>query len=133
MQCNTLVCRMEVKTIHEISHDKLSRLIELHLLHHLTHTVQTWTLSAEHRILAFLRCLPQGCLQFGTLTVCDIEHTLRLPNLSAAHLLHSLWEDYLIASLCHQLDNLIHKGMFHISIFRLSHSLVDTTWEIHNF
>ena len=133
MESDTFVCRMEVKTIYEISHDKFGWLIEFHLLHHLAHTVQARTLSAEHWIFALLRCFPKRCLQFGTLTVCNIEHTLRLPNLTTAHTIHSLWEDYLIASLRHQLDNLIHKGMFHIAILRLPHCLVDTTWEIHNF
>ena len=91
---------MEVKARCKILHDKFGRLIEFHLLHHLFHAMQTRTLRTEHRIFALFRSLPKRLLQFGTLAVCDVKHTLRLPDLSAAHTLHTLRENHLIASLC---------------------------------
>ena len=121
-----LVRRMEIQTVHKVGHDKLGRLVELEpcsslltlgradasiallsLTHHLAHTVQTGALGTEYRIFAFFRSLPEGCLQFGALTVGNVEHAFRLPNLAAAHLLHAFGENDLVAGLCHQLDNLI--------------------------
>ena len=153
-----LVRRMEIQTVHKVGHDKLGRLVELHLVHHLAlrasfftlgradasiallslthhlaHTVQTRALGTEYRIFAFFRSLPEGCLQFGALTVGNVEHAFRLPNLAAAHLLHAFGEDDLVARLCHQLDDLIDEGVLHRCLLRESHRLVDATWEIDHF
>ena len=98
---------VEVETWHEIVHDELCRLVEFHLMHHLFHAVQTGTLGTEHGVLAVFGGLPQRLLQFGTLAVGNVEHTLRLPYLSAAHLLHAFWEDDLVAGLRHELDYLV--------------------------
>ena len=104
---------MEVKPILQIGHDKLGRLVKLHLLHHLTHAMQTGTLSTEHGILTLFGGLPEGSFELGTLTVGDVEHTLRFPDLAAAHPLHTFGEDHLIASLRHQLNHLINEGVLH--------------------
>ena len=98
VQGNALIGRMEVEAVYEILHDKLGGLVELHLLHHLFHAMQTRTLSAEHWIFTLLGGFPEGGLEFGTLTIGNVEHTLRLPDLSAAHTLHTFWEDDLVAS-----------------------------------
>ena len=121
---------MEVETWHEIFHDKLCGLVKLHLLHHLLHAVQTRTLGTEHRVLTLFGCLPQRLFELSTLTVGYVEHSLRLPDLSAAHLLHTLGEDHFITSLRHQLDHLINKVVNLTIPFRLSHGLVDTAGEI---
>ena len=123
---------MEVKTRHEILHNKLGRLVELHLLHHLLHTMQTRTLGTEHRILTLFRSFPEGSLQFRTLTIGYVKHTLRLPDLSAAHTLHTFREDDLIARLSTKLDNLIHQVVLLPMELRLSHRLVDTAGEIND-
>ena len=70
-----LVGRMEVQTVHEVLHDKLRWIVEIHLLHHLLHPVQTGTLCTEYRELPLLRGFPERRLQFGTLTVSNVEHT----------------------------------------------------------
>ena len=92
---------MEVETVYEVLHDKLSRLVELelrsslltlgrtdasivllsltrslHIIHHLAHTVQTGTLGTEHGIFSMLGGFPESGLKLGTLTVGNIEHTL---------------------------------------------------------
>ena len=92
--------------------------------------MQTGALGTEYRIFAFFRSLPEGCLQFGTLAIGNVEHTFRFPDLSAAHLLHAFGEDDLVARLCHQLDDLIDEGVLHGCLLRESHRLVDATREI---
>ena len=117
MDSNGLVGGMEVETILQVGHDEFGRLVELHLLHHFLHAVQTGTLATEHGILTLLRSFPEGGFEFGTLTVGDVEHTLRLPDLAAAHLLHTFREDDFVACLCHQLDDLIDKGVLERRFF----------------
>ena len=121
---------MEVETWHEILHDKLRRLIQLHTFHNLLHAVQTWTLGTKYRITSLFRCFPQRLFQFGTLTVGNVEHTLRLPNLSAAHLLHALREYGLIARLRHQLYDFVHEVVNLATMLRLTHRLINTAGEV---
>ena len=51
MDGNGLVGGMEVETILQVGHDEFGRLVELHLLHHFLHAVQTGTLTTEYGIL----------------------------------------------------------------------------------
>ena len=102
-------------------------------MHHLLHTVQTRTLCTEHRIFALLRSLPERSLQFRTLTVGNVEHTLRFPNLTTTHPLHSLRENHLISRLPHQFTNLIHKRLLDRRLLRQTHRLVDAAGEINDF
>ena len=111
VQSNRTIDGMEIEAWHQILHDELTGLVEMHLMHHLLHTVQARALSTENGVLALLGSLPQGGLEFGTLAVGNVKHTLRLPNLSAAHTFHTFGEYHLVAGLSHQLDNLVYQVM----------------------
>ena len=58
MQGDRLVNGMEIKSVYKVCHNELCRLVKLHFLHHLTHTVQTRTLGAEHGVFALFGGLP---------------------------------------------------------------------------
>ena len=131
MQGDMAVDRMEVEAVDEIFHNKLSRFIQFHFMHHLFHAMQTRTLRTEDWVFTLFAGFPKGCFEFSTLAVGYVEHALTLPNLSATHTFHALREDDLVASLGHQLDHLVHQVVNLSAMLGLSHSLVDTAGEIY--
>ncbi len=157
MQGDMTVDRMEVEAVDEILHDKLGRLVELHLMHHLAlrasfftlgrvdasitllslthnlaHTMQTRTLGAEDGVFALFAGFPKGSFEFGTLAVGNVEHTFRFPNLAAAHALHTFREDDLVAGFRHELNDLVDKVVNLAATLRLSHGLIDARGEIYD-
>ena len=61
--------------------------------------------------------LPKGLVEFGGLTVGDVEHALGLPYGAAAHLFQPVGEDDLVARLASQLHHLIDEGILYGSAF----------------
>ena len=94
--------------------------------------MQAGTLVAQHWIAPFIACFPEGFFEFGALAVGNVEHSLALPYLSTAHLLHAFWEDDFVAGFVDELAGGVYERRLHGSALGKSHGLVDAGGEVDN-
>ena len=123
---------LEDEIVLEELEDELNGFVKFQSWHHLAHTMQTWALVTKNRIFTLVASFPKCLLEFCTLAVGDIEHTLRFPNLSAAHLVHALREDNFITCLVHELNHLIYDTLLHRCTLGQTESLIQAAWEIND-
>ena len=68
---------------------------------------------------------PEGFFEFGCLAVGDVEHSLRFPDGTAAHLVDALREDDGIACLVAEFHHFIYERVLDRGTLGESHRLVD--------